>query len=169
MILFEKMLARETSAETRQAMLAEKIAHSYATIIRQSYFVKFEVIAHEAIAQGITQKELSNIYYKTLGEQFGDAVEIDRIFEDEWATIPHIVNTPFYCYSYSFGELLALSLYSEYKERGAAYVQTIEKLLAAGGSREPAALLGEVGVDITSPDFWQGGFNIIRSWVDQLG
>lgn len=44
----------------------------------------------------------------------------------------------------------------------------IEAILAAGGSRDPKLVLQEVGIDYESEDFWRGGFEIIRGWMNEL-
>lgn len=168
MIMFEKLLEKAENDKVKKSMLSNKMADSFATILRQNYFVKFEIKAHEAIKKGITASELSDIYLDNLKEQFGDSVSIDDCFKYEWAYIPHLVRTPFYCYAYSFGELLSLALFSEYKKQGKAFVPKIEKILAYGGSENPQKILNEVGIDITSKDFWQGSFDIIRGWQKQL-
>ena len=122
----------------------------------------------DKINKGITAEGLSDIYFKNLKEQFGQSVDIDPLFRYEWAYIPHIVNSPFYCYAYNFGELLSLALYSEYKQNGKKFVKKIEKILAYGGSKNPQEVLKEVGIDINSGDFWQGSFDILKSWMKEL-
>ena len=89
-------------------------------------------------------------------------------FRWEWLTIPHIFASPFYCYAYSFGNLLVLALYRMYKEQGAAFVPKYLNLLATGGAEAPQAILHKVGVDMTSESFWQSGFDTIREMVEQL-
>lgn len=168
MILFEKLLKRCKSRREKKALLSEKLADTYATVIRQNYFVKFEIEAHKAISYGVTAEALSNIYLKNLKEQFGASVKIDPIFRYEWAGIPHIVNSPFYCYAYNFGELLSLALFKRYKDEGLSFVPKIEKILAYGGSEDPDKILKEVGIDISSPKFWQGSFEIIKNWQKEL-
>ncbi|MCC7289591.1 M3 family oligoendopeptidase [bacterium] len=168
MILFERLLERAESDEERTNLLADKLADSYATIIRQNYFVKFELMAHERIPQGMTAEELSDLWLETLKEQFGDAVEVDDAFRYEWSYIPHIVHTPFYCYAYNFGELLSLALYARYKKEGKSFIATVERILSAGGSQDPHELLKSVGIDMTDKQFWQGSFDIIREWVERL-
>lgn len=167
MILFEKIFA-QADTKRKKSMLAQKIADTYASTIRQTYFVRFEVLAHEAIARGATLDELEKMWFGGLTEQFGGSVAVDPIFRNEWAYIPHIVSTPFYCYAYAFGDLLSLSLYATYKERGEEFVPAIENILAAGGSADPRQLLRGVGVDITSPEFWKSGFQIIEKMQNQL-
>ncbi len=168
LILFEKMLAREKNPKIRKGMLSDKISEAYATILRQNYFVRFEIKAHDEITKGISSEDLSNLWLDTLKEQFGDSVKVDPVFKYEWANIPHIVSTPFYCYAYNFGELLSLALFKKYKVEGALFAKKIEKLLAYGGSKNPVDALQEIGVDISSPDFWQDSFETIKKWQEEL-
>lgn len=168
MILFEKLLQSTTDVEQKRYLLASKIADSYATIIRQNYFVKFEIEAHDLLSKGATESELSQLWLDTLAQQYGDSVEVDKMFRHEWAYIPHIHHTPFYCYAYNFGELLSLSLYGMYKSEGDSFVPKLEKILATGGSEEPAKTLQAVGIDIEDASFWQNSFGIIEKWQQEL-
>ena len=83
-------------------------------------------------------------------------------------SIPHIFHTPFYCYAYSFGQLLVLALYRRYQQEGDAFKPGYLKLLAYGGSARPEEILREAGIDATDPAFWQGGFDVIREMIDEL-
>lgn len=168
MLLFEALLNKTSDPDEKKTLVAEKLADSYATISRQNYFVKFEIDAHRAIPDGASLDDIQKLWFDGLFEQFGDAVEIDEVFRHEWAYIPHIVHTPFYCYAYNFGELLSLSLYACYKQEGESFIPKIETILASGGSRDPQLVLQEVGIDYESEDFWRGGFDIIRGWMNEL-
>ena len=168
MIVFDKLFEEAESDDVRKAMLAGKIDDAYGTIMRQAYFVIFEKKAHEAIAKGTTPEELSELYFSTLEEQFGDSLELDPVFKNEWAYIPHMVHTPFYCYAYSFGDLLSLALYGMYKEQGEEFVPKIERILAHGGSEDPQKILEEVGIDMCSKEFWQKSFDVIAEMQDRL-
>jgi len=95
-------------------------------------------------------------------------VKVPDEFQWEWLTIPHIFASPFYCYAYSFGNLLVLALYRKYQQDGANFVPKYLDLLATGGSEPPAAILNKVGVDMNSEAFWQSGFDTIREMVLQL-
>jgi oligoendopeptidase F len=105
---------------------------------------------------------------RTLQEQFGRAVPVPEEFRWEWLTIPHIFASPFYCYSYSFGNLLVLALYQRYKKQGPSFVPKYLDLLAAGGSRSPEAILGDLGIDMRAEAFWQSGFDTISGMVTEL-
>ncbi len=168
MLLTDKLLSEESDVAVRRDLLANKIDDAYATVLRQAYFALFEREAHDLIRQGATSGELAERYLANLREQFGDALEIGDEFRWEWVSIPHIYHTPFYCYAYSFGQLLVLSLYRRYKADGAAFTPKYLKILAYGGSESPARILAEAGIDIASPAFWQGGFDVIQGLIDEL-
>ena len=91
-----------------------------------------------------------------------------RMSPVRFSVIPHLFASPFYCYAYSFGNLLVLALYALYKSQGPSFVPRYLTLLAAGGSRAPEALLKDFGVDIRSENFWQAGFDTIKAMVAEL-
>lgn len=169
MLLNEK-LAERMSSRARRILLAEHIDDLYATIMRQAYFTMFEVDAHSAIAErNNTIDAVSKLYMQNLKEQFGDSVQINPEFEWEWIYIPHFYHTPFYTYAYSFGNLLVLSLYRQYKmEDKSSFVPKYLEILSAGGSRKPEELLKAAGIDISRQEFWQQGFDYVAEAIQQL-
>jgi oligoendopeptidase F len=168
MLLLERVLAQETDPAVRRDVLARFVDDAYATVLRQAYFVLFERDAHRLIGEGQTTDELSAHYLDNLREQFGDSLELSEEFRWEWTAVPHIYRTPFYCYAYSFGQLLVLALYRQYRDEGEPFVARYEKILAYGGSRNPAEILKEAGIDMASLEFWNGGFAIIDEMMDEL-
>jgi len=152
---FAQILLLETMLEgadptLRRTLLARFIEDSYNQILRQAFRVLFEQEAHRMIAEGTTPDELSAAYTETLRVQFGDSLELDDLFKNEWVSIGHFYTDPFYDYSYAFGLLLVLGLYQRYQEEGEAFVPKYLKILATGGSKAPIAVLDEAGFDILS-------------------
>jgi oligoendopeptidase F len=168
MLITDRLLREEPDPLARRDLLASAVDDVYATVLRQSYFVLFELEAHQAILAGRSLEDLNEIYLAKLAEQFGDSVLVAPEFRYEWLSIPHIYQTPFYCYAYSFGQLLVLALYRRYQEQGAAFKPGYLKLLGYGGSARPEAILAEVGIDMTDRHFWQGGFDLVRQRIDEL-
>ena len=168
MLLTDRLLAEESDPLARRELLAASMDDIYATVMRQAYFTRFEIAAHQAVREGKPPSALDEIYLETLREQFGDAVELSDEFRREWIAIPHLFLTPFYCYSYSFGQLLVLSLYQRFREQGEAFIPGYLRLLEYGGSARPQRILAEVGVDIDDADFWRGGFRIVERMLDEL-
>ena len=168
MVMNEQLLAEEKDPLVRREILAASVDDIYATVLRQAFFVIFEKTAHQAIQENASPQELNRLYLENLQEQFGDSVEVSDEFQYEWISIPHIYHTPFYCYAYSFGQLLVLSLFRRYQLEGDAFKPGYLKLLARGGSARPQEILEEAGIDMADPDFWQAGFDVIREMIDDL-
>ena len=169
MLLTDKLLEEEQDVEVRRTLLNNVLADAYATIVRQAYFVIFEKQVHQMIEDGAKPDELKAVYLENLAEQFGDAVEISEDFRLEWLAIPHIFKTPFYCYAYAFGNLLVLALYRRYKAVGREdFVPDYLRILSYGGSASPAHIISEAGFDMASPEFWQGGFDLLEEMLDEL-
>jgi oligoendopeptidase F len=168
MLMTDRILRDERDPILRREILASAVDDVYATVLRQSYFVLFETEAHDAILAGKSIEDLNGLYLDKLREQFGDSVEVAPEFRYEWLCIPHIYNTPFYCYAYSFGQLLVLALYRRFQEEGESFKPGYLKLLSYGGSARPQQILAEVGIDITDRAFWQSGFDLVRERIDEL-
>ena len=168
MMLVDKLLASEADENVRRDLLFRQVDDAYATIMRQTFFALFEKQAHEMVLKNASVDEIAAAYMENLKEQFGEAVELSEEFKWEWVSIPHIYYTPFYVYAYSFGQLLVLSLYKQYKAEGEIFKPRYINLLAAGGSMAPARICAEAGIDIRSEKFWQGGFDILIGLVERL-
>ena len=168
MMLTDRLLNEERDPMVRREILAAAVDDMYATVVRQAFFVLFEIEAHQAIMENRSTDELHKLYMRNLEEQFGDSVDVAPEFQYEWVSIPHIYHTPFYCYAYSFGQLLVLALYRRFQQEGDAFKPGYLKLLAYGGSARPEEILREAGIDATDPAFWQGGFDVIRDMIDEL-
>jgi oligoendopeptidase F len=162
--LYEKLPPQE-----RILLLAGQIDDMYATIMRQAYFTLFEIDAHKTVAeQTTTLDRISEIYMDNLREQFGISVNLSTDFKWEWLYIPHFYHTPFYCISYSFGNLLVMSLYQLSKKERDFFIPKYSRILSAGGSQKPEDFLKEIGTDITKDEFWQKGFDLASEKIQAL-
>jgi len=168
MLLVDRLIQEETDLAVRRDLLAYTIDDAYASIQRQAYFALFERQAHDMIGKGQTIEELCTAYRFNLEEQFGDAIELSDEFQWEWITVPHFLHAPFYTYAYSFGQLLVLALYQQFRKDGAGFIPRYLKILSYGGSESPAVILSEAGLDITQPEFWQGGFDVLKGMIEEL-
>jgi oligoendopeptidase F len=167
-VLVDRLLKEETDEAVRRDLLFRQMDDAYATIQRQAYFALFERDAHDLIQKGASVDDLADVYLKNLRQQFGEAVDVSDEFRWEWVSIPHIFDVPFYVYAYTFGQLLVLALYQQYKAEGEAFKPRYIKILSAGGSVAPVKLLAEAGIDVKDAAFWQGGFDVLNGIVDEL-
>lgn len=169
MILNDKIL-KDAKKRDRKIMLAEQVDDFYATIMRQAFFTIFEIDAHEMVGKNsaTTVDELCDVYLNNLKEQFGKSMKISEDFKYEWLYIPHFYHSPFYCYAYSFGNLMVMALYQQYKEEGNSFIPKYLNILSSGGSKKPEELLLENEIDIKKESFWQRGFDLVGEKVKAL-
>jgi oligoendopeptidase F len=168
-MLLNEEIYKKLNREKKKIFLAEQIDDMYATIMRQAFFTIFEIEAHKHIVkQSVTIDNISNLYMENLETQFGDSIRISDDFKWEWLYIPHFFHSPFYCYAYSFGNLLVLSLYEQYLEEGKSFISKYLKILSAGGSEKPETLLIDSGFNIADSSFWQQGFDLIKMKINKL-
>lgn len=165
LLVFEKLQESLDDPADVLALLCEKLEDTFATVFRQISMFRFERRLHEARrSEGeLTTESINELWQSSMGEMFGDALELGPEHRWTWLYIPHIVSSPFYVYAYAFGELLVLALYARYREEGEAFLPKYFELLAAGGSQKPAELLGRLGFNIADKAFWQGGCDLIRA------
>jgi oligoendopeptidase F len=168
MLVTDRLLAEDSNPETRRDLLFRQMDDNYATIMRQAYFALFERDAHQLIRDGALIDDLSELYGRNLADQFGDSLELSEDFNIEWAVIPHIFHSPFYVYAYAFGQLLVLSLYQQYLEEGDRFKPRYLAILSAGGSDSPVRVLERAGIDVHSPAFWQGGYDVLLASLEKL-
>ena len=167
-LLVDALLAEEKDPAVKIQLLTDQLDGAYATVVRQAYFARFEIAAHEKLAQGAPLSAAHEAYFETLKAQFGDAVELPEAFRYEWLMVPHFYHTPFYVYAYAFGQLLVYALYRRYQEEGQAFVPRLKRILAAGGSENPIELLAREGFSVDRPEFWQEGFDYLKARIATL-
>jgi len=166
-LLIQKFIDESKNKNEKIGLLIQVLDGHYMSIQRQAYFVIFENWAYEQIKNGATKKELDDYYHSLLVEQFKD-MDIPELFDHEWNYMPHIHHTPFYTYSYAWGNLLVLSLYAMYKEQENKFVDKYIEFLSSGASKSTRDIMLAVGADPNSEEFWQKGFNIIKEEIEEL-
>ena len=162
-VTFERLLSMVDDADERFALLAQNLEGNIATVFRQVSMNRFEdaVHTHRREHGELSTEDFADHWARTQGDLFGDAMEVTDDYRSWWSYIPHFIGTPGYVYAYAYGQLLALSVYARYVERGDAFVPKYLELLAAGGSRWPEELGRIVDCDLADPGFWDAGLAII--------
>jgi oligoendopeptidase F len=167
-LVFRRLLDEASSPESRLALLAENIEGSIATVFRQVAMNRFEELAHTARrSEGeLSVERLGELWTESQEEMLGDTVEVTANYRSWWSYVPHFIGTPGYVYAYSFGQLLALSVYGRYLEEGESFVPRYLEMLSAGGSRSPEDLAAIAGLDLTDPGFWNRGLDLVRGQLE---
>jgi oligoendopeptidase F len=163
-IVFGRLLAEDSTPASRLALLAENLQDTIATVFRQVAMNRFEDLVHTARrGEGeLSVERFGELWSESQAELLGDSVEITDGYRSWWSYIPHFIGSPGYVYAYAYGQLLALSVYERYEQRGAEFVPQYLQLLAAGGSKSPEELGAIVDVDLTDPGFWESGLDLVE-------
>jgi oligoendopeptidase F len=115
----------------------------------------------------LAPERFGELWAETQVELLGDSVEVTEGYRSWWSYVPHFIGSPGYVYAYAYGQLLALSVYRLYQERGQDLVPDYLEMLSAGGSRSPEELGKIVGVDLADPGFWDSGLDLVEEQLDQ--
>ncbi len=169
MLVFERV-TKQASLKEKLALYAEKIEGTFATIPRQTAMYRFEqaIHGHRRTSGELTTEQFGDYWQAEQQLMFGDAVALGDDHRLWWSYVGHFIGSPFYVYAYSFGELLALSLYQRARTGGEAFAEKYLEMLSAGGSLTPHELMAQVDVDLQDPAFWQGGFAVLAGLMDEF-
>ncbi len=169
MLLTRRLLESEDDPLVRKSLLCATIEDIIATTFRQTVLTRFELRLHNERTNGLlTNDAISRIWLEENGRLFGDAVEMIPAYGWGWSYISHFIHSRFYCYSYTFAELLVLALFQKYREEGESFKPGYRRLLESGGALSPADTARLAGIDITTDDFWQKGYNFLGGLIGEL-
>ena len=169
-LTFDAVMAEEKDPKVRLALLCSQCEDAFSTVFRQVAFNRYEDACHTARrAEGeLAVEQLGELYQSMLQPMFGDALVLTEEHKVWWSYIEHFLHTPGYVYAYAFGNLLALSVYQRFLEKGPSFVDDYLDFLAAGGSVRPDELVRRLGMDITNPDFWDAGLRTLDGMVSEV-
>ena len=167
-VTFGRLLDATDDPDARLALLADHVDGQVATVFRQTAMFCFEHAVHTGRREEgeLPVDRFGELWTATQAEMLGDSVEITDGYLTWWSYIPHFIGSPGYVYAYSYGQLLALSVYARYKAQGDSFVPRYVEMLSAGGSLPPEELTAIVGIDLADPGFWDGGLDIVEQHLD---
>ncbi len=169
-LTFQKILKNEKDPKKRKLIIAAKVEDMINTAVRQIAFLEFEKKIHDERKKGeIPLEKICEFWLEVQKESLGPIFKFEEEYKFFWSYIPHFIHSPFYVYSYAFGECLVNSLYGVYKSGKvenfeAKYLQMLE----SGGTKHHKEMLEPFGLDAKDPKFWQAGLDVIISYINQL-
>ncbi len=169
MLLTRKLLANEHDPVVRRSLLCANIEDIIATTFRQTVLTRFELRLHNERTAGLLSNDrIAEIWLEENGKLYGDSVEMIPAYRWGWSYISHFIHSRFYCYSYTFAELLVLALFQKYREDGDVFKPGYRALLESGGALSPADTARLAGIDITDSGFWQKGYDVLADLIAEL-
>lgn len=168
-LTFGNLLEATTEPNERLSLLAESIEGCIASVFRQVAMNRFEHAIHTARRDEgeLSVERFGELWAGTQSEMLGDSVEITDNYWIWWSYVPHFIHSPGYVYAYSYGQLLAMSVYHQSGVQGPDFTQRYLDMLSAGGSLAPEELGRIVGCDLADPGFWDGGLRLVEEHLEQ--
>ncbi len=168
-LLFDYILSQETDHKNKITLLANKIEDVLNTVVRQIAFHDFESTIHNIRKEKeLSLPEINEIWIQTQAKSLGNAFNLDKEYGIYWTYIPHFIHSPFYVYSYAFGQCLVFSLYKKYQDNPTEFVPKYLDLLSAGGSKSHSELLKPFNLNLQDNDFWNNGLQMLKTYIDKL-
>jgi oligoendopeptidase F len=169
MLLTRFLLQRESDPNVKISLLCAKIEDIIATTFRQNVLTRFEERMHLERQNGLlTSSRLCELWWEENDRLYGNAVDMIPPYRWGWSYISHFIHARFYCYSYTFAELLVLSLYRNYLEQGERFIPIYLSILESGGSLSPADTVRPAGINLADPHFWQKGYDFLAELIQEL-
>ena len=169
MLVFNKLLSKEKGTKERMYLICSKLEDIFATVFRQIVMTNFELEIHDKrkLQGELSSEEFDMIWTKSNKKMFGKSISISEFYKCWWMYIPHFIHSPFYCYSYAFGELLVHGLFAQYKKEGSKFINKYITLLSSGSTGSPETLVKKVGIDITKEDFWESSMYLMKDLLKE--
>ena len=169
-LTFQKILKNEKDTKKRKLIIAAKVEDMINTAVRQIAFLEFERKIHDERKKGeIPLDKICQFWMEVQKESLGPIFKYSEEYRFFWSYIPHFIHSPFYVYSYAFGECLVNSLYGVYKSgKVKNFEEKYLQMLQAGGTKHHKEMLTPFGLNAKDPKFWQAGLDVIISYIDQL-
>ena len=149
-------------------VLHDKINDDISTIFRQVACFNFEKDIHEAVrTKGFVTKEvIAELHNKNMKEYLGPVFDLDPNAGYAFVSWSHIRRF-FYVYTYAYGMLVSKALLRRYRQ-DKSFWTSIEKFLSSGGKASPEEILAEIGIDMSSPEFFREGIAEIEADIEKL-
>lgn len=167
-LVLRHLLSEARTSTEQLAILLGHIERLIDHVFRRVAMLEFEdaIHSHRRDHGELDEVDLERAWLTTQARVYGPAVKLGRDYAPWWSAIVQFVREPAYGYAYAFGNLVALTIYSRWLNEGPSFVQHCEELLTAGGSRQPAALLASVGINLADPGCWRSGLDVASHLVD---
>ncbi|NPA74271.1 MAG: M3 family oligoendopeptidase [Epsilonproteobacteria bacterium] len=166
MLLFDH-IKQTTPPDKLLPIYGGKLEDIFATLFRQIIFTLFERRVH-AKQNELKAEDFSEIWMEENQKMFPKDMRFSKGYEIWWSYIPHFIHTPFYCYAYSYGQLLVLAIYALYKQGSKDFKEKYIRFLSSGGSKSPKKLVKTFGFDIEDEEFWRLGINETKKLLEEF-
>ncbi|MDL5040265.1 M3 family oligoendopeptidase [Heyndrickxia coagulans] len=162
-IIGNATVANAKSKEEKVSLLNAKLENATAMFLNIHARFLFEKSFYEERSKGIvSEQRLNELMEKAQKEAY--AGSLSGYHPHFWCSKLHffIDDVPFYNFPYTFGYLFSLGIYTEFLKNPDGFEDKYIALLRDTGRMKVEDLAKKhLGVDLTKPDFWAAGINLM--------
>jgi oligoendopeptidase F len=165
-LISNHILKSDQLREIRHEVVASVIESKILTVFRQNMITIFEKTVHEMRRTGVLNEEdICQVWFDENRRLYGDAVELAPEYRWGWIYIPHIIHHHYYCYSYIFGSLVSLLLFTMYEKEN-KFAGDIVDLFASGATQSPISIIKRTGLNINERTSWDFFFEYVEELIN---
>ena len=169
LIVADASVKAADDAKTKLTLLDAKMQNPLAMFLDIRARFLFETRFYAARQHGIvTPDTLSDLMLTAQKDAYGNA--LNTYHPMFWASKLHfyIDDVPFYNFPYTFGYLFSLGIYAQAKTQSDFEDRYIALLRDTANMSTEALAAKHLGVDLTTPAFWQAGVALIKRDIDEF-
>lgn len=167
------MVQNAKSDEEKLYLLGSYLELLRTTIFRQTSFAEFEWEIHKRAEAGepLTGEDMCAIYFDIVKRYYGHDkghCVVDDYIQYEWSYIPHFLGYNYYVYQYATSLIYGTAFVEKMLNKGQSAIDDYYKILKGGGSKYPADLIKEAGIDPMSPEPVELTMQKMNKVMDQM-
>jgi len=170
MIVADAAVREAQTNEEKIVLLEDKAQRSISFFMNIHARFLFETRFYEARKSGVVRSEcLNQLMVEAQREAFKDSLA--SYHPHFWASKLHfyITGTPFYNFPYTFGYMFSSGIYARALAEGPTFADKYVSLLRDTGRMRVEDLAQKhLGVDLTTPDFWQSAVDMAAADVQEF-
>ncbi|AKO50360.1 oligoendopeptidase F [Mycoplasmopsis bovis] len=170
LILYDYLIEKSSSKIEKFTIYGHIISGFFGTTVTQAKWANYEYELYKKVdlnEVAPNYEEVSKIYYETLKKYYKKPRKYKKEEQIAAVTIPHFY-MGFYVYKYAIGQLVANHFYTQYKMYGKEFLNKyINNFLSAGNRDYPLNTLKNMGIDLTSDQFYKSGFAHFHECLNQ--
>lgn len=170
LLVTDAALSAASDPRERLALLEKKLQEGFIMFCNIRARFLFDSMFYEERKSGAVSRErLDALMLDAQKTAFGDILAPDGHHPLFWASKLHFYETgmPFYNFPYTFGFLFAGGVYDRSRKDGASFADKYRAMLADSGAMSTEEVAKKhLGVDLTTPEFWNSAVERVLSDIE---
>lgn len=167
-IVINAALKTASKAEARVILENDISSCAQVTVDILSRFLFEDEVFKRRREGSLSVEEFCQIMLDCQKQTYGSGLDESTLHPYMWVVKSHYYSAYFnyYNFPYAFGQLFAKGLYALFQQKGSAFVETYDQMLAATGRMNLKDVAAIAGIDLTDERFWEASLRAIQKDID---